>query len=310
MSRISRMPIAAVATLTAAALTLTACSQDLAEPDLDAATTSAEDNQEQAEDTPEAVTETVTETEQAQVTDIAADTLKVDPAAYTMFASGTGSSGCVVPAHEDRENGPAFQCGVNLTTPQIAFTDLGYPAAGNTTTAIRYDPVIGFYTFSDDNGPFGGDVRELNPGERVTLTGFTFTRVDEQTLTIERGLSKATIKNGELIQDNPDPKRGDDPTTNATEGTRCGTESNGNGPNRAVVALKSGTDCATAMEVVNEYTSPGTPITNTSLTWTAPNGWECARGHHSPGQPWNNAATRPVCKGDGGSAVIIEAELL
>lgn len=64
MSRISRTPIATAAALTAAALTLSACSQDLAEPDLDAATTSAEDSQVQAEDAPEAVTETVTETEQ------------------------------------------------------------------------------------------------------------------------------------------------------------------------------------------------------------------------------------------------------
>ena len=87
----------------------------------------------------------------------------------------------------------------------------------------------------------------------------------EQTLTVERCLAKVTIKNGELIQDNPDPKRDDNPTTNATEGTCCGTESNGNGPNRAVVALKNGTDCATAMETGNEYTSPGTPIDNTSL---------------------------------------------
>lgn len=311
MSRMSRTPLAAAVALTASALALSACSQELAEPGLDTAATSAEGSQ--VETTPDDVTATVTEAVQPEVpeaTGIAADTFKVDPLAYTMFITGTGSNGCVVPTHEDYENGPAFQCGVNLTTPQTAFTDLGYPAPDNTTTAIRYDPVIGFYTFSDDGQPFLGSARELNPGERVTLTGFTFTRVDEHTLTIERGLAKATIKDGELIQENPDPKRGDNPTTSATEGTRCGTISGDNGPIRAVIALENGTNCTAAMDVVNEYTSPATPIDNTALTWTAPNGWECARGHHPPGQPWNNANTRPVCKGEGSSIVIIEEELL
>lgn len=127
---ISRTPLAAAAALTAAALISLPAARNLPSPTSTLRPPPAEESQEQAEETPEAVTETFTETQQPAVTDIYDDTFKVDPAAYTKFATGTSSNGCVAPAHEDRENDPVYQCGVNLTTPQTAFTDLGYPVPG------------------------------------------------------------------------------------------------------------------------------------------------------------------------------------
>lgn len=292
-----------VAIFTSLGLALAACSgepQDLPEPPVSASDSVAEN----ASPAPDA---------EPSYTDVSADRFEVDPLAYAFFGAASSERGCVVPTREDAQNGPAFGCKIELDVPETALADLGYPAEGNVATAVRYDPVIGFYTFSSKTDPFAMDAPQLNPGERVTLTGFTFTRVDEETLIVERGLSKITIKDGEIIQENPDANREDSADTSAAEGTRCGTVTSTEGPDRAVIALKQDTDCVAAMEVVNDYTSPnptGGAATSTSLDWTAPNGWECARGHHPPGQPWNNINTRPVCKGDTGSVVIIEEDLL
>lgn len=289
--------------ITSLGLALTACSsepEDLPEPSVSASNSAVENT------SPEA------EAEQTY-TDVPAETFKVDPLAYAFFGAASSERGCVVPTGEDSQNGPVFECKIRLDVPEPALADLGNPEEGNIATSVRYDPVIGFYTFSSKTDPFAMDAPQLNPGERVTLTDFTFTRVDDETLIVERGLSKITIKDGEIVQENPDPNREDAAVTSAAEGTRCGTVTSTEGPDRAVIALKKDTDCVAAMEVVNDYTSPnptGGAATSTSLDWTAPNGWECARGHHPPGQPWNNINTRPVCKGDAGSVVIIEEDLL
>ena len=289
--------------ITSLGLALTACSsepEDLPEPSVSASNSAVENT------SPEA------EAEQTY-TDVPAETFKVDPLAYAFFGAASSERGCVVPTREEAQNGPVFECKIRLDASEPALADLGNPEEGNIATSVRYDPVIGFYTFSSKTDPFAMDAPQLNPGERVTLTGFTFTRVDEETLIVERGRSKITIKDGEIVQANPDPDREDSTDTSAAEGTRCGTVTGTEGPDRAVIALKQDTDCVAAMEVVNDYTSPnptGGGATSTSLDWTAPNGWECARGHHPPGQPWNNINTRPVCKGESGSVVIIEEDLL
>lgn len=93
-----------------------------------------------------------------------------------------------MPTPENYKNGPAFECDLELTHSQTAFTDLYNPAPGSVANSYFYDPVISRYTLNKerDGDPFEGSARALNPAERVTLTGYTFTRIDEHTLTTLR----------------------------------------------------------------------------------------------------------------------------
>lgn len=247
----------------------------------------------------------------AKYSEIDSERFRVDQIAYVLTVPGTGSTGCIVPVYPDRENGPAFACDIDFSDADlVADVDLGYPAPGKQATAMRFDPVTGFYTFSASSDSFSISGPALEPGERVTLDEYTFTRENEDTLVVERGAHSFKLTNGEV--ENHSPSVADKVSTGISpEGSVCGFVTNAMDVELAVVASKNNTDCTAAAAVVEKYFDPDTPVGGSAAMWDSPDGWHCGRGYLAPGLEDFGANKAPVCSKDGAGAVtMIDAEEL
>ena len=246
-----------------------------------------------------------------QYTEVDPEYFRMDQIAYVLKVPGTGSTGCIIPVYPDRETGPAFACDIEFADPDlVADVDLGYPAPGKRATAMRYDPVLGFYTFSARSGSFSISGPDLEPGERVTLDNYTFTRESEDTLVVERGAHSFTLTAGEVENHSPSVtgkvSKGPSP-----EGSVCGFVNNAMDAELAVIASKNDTDCTAAADVVEKYFDPDTPVGGSAAMWESPDGWHCGRGYLAPGLEDFGANKAPVCSKDGeGAVTMVDLEKL
>lgn len=179
--------------------------------------------------------------------------------------------------------------------------------------------VCGFHTGQSEQASQFGPTPDLNPGQRISIAGFTVTRTAENSFKVERGAHWFTIDDGELAQGRPTLNLAETnisdidtitTSTSAPEGSLCGVI-NGKGVNYAIVASSPDTDCPAALKTAELYSSPNRPgeLQGSAAFWDSPDGWHCGRGWQIPGQPEAGANQRPVCSADGKGSVVIAETL-
>lgn len=294
------------ATLTAAALlTLAGCGQPLPEPEI-------EDNSaaQSAEQSAHPVTETVTEEAEAET---AAN--DADPADYvltdTAYAMHVAKgSECLVP--DDPQEYRSFNCTAMFDSGIGALVGPGGGPGTGSANIVLYDPVLGFHTGQSEQAGQFGAATELRPGQRITIAGFTVTRTAENSFKVERGAHWFTIHDGALTLSGTALDAANISTsTSAPEGSLCGII-DGAGGDLAVIAASPNTNCPTALETAELYSSPDRPgeLQGSTAFWDAPNGWRCGRGWQIPGMDDIGANQRPTCSADRNGSVVIAETLL
>lgn len=312
--KILRATAAALAALSLA----TSCSltSDLAEPDKPVFTSIAQTESEESESpTTESEVDKTTEAETTTGGSKEGEFTEVDPARFSpdgtdthhvVGLAGTGSLGCKVTdsEHWDRPN---LLCAVDYAG-EVPDSPYNLNVKPN---VMNYESVHGFYSFHQFEANELAPPSELAPGEQVTTSGFTFTRLDEDTVRIQRGANTATISAGEVTVASPadtilDRKPDIEKSTDAGEGALCGTVTDFFDETAGVIALESGTDCPAAAKIAEEYFDPDTPKEGSGGFWTtAPDGWTCGRGYLAPGMEDAGANKRPVCSAEGKGSVAI-----
>lgn len=261
-------------------------------------------------DEPEETTEALSSEKapEDEITEVDADRFAPDGSGqhHVVGLSGTGSLGCSVSESENWDR-PNLLCAVEYAgeipdSPQTLTV---------TPNVMHYDPVHGFYPSHQFEANEMAPPAQLEPGEQVTTSGFTFTRLDDDTVRIQRGSNTVSISGGEVVVASPadtilDNKPDISTSTDASEGALCGTVTDFFDETAGVIALEAGTDCPAAAQIAEEYFDPGTPKEGSGGFWsTAPDGWTCGRGYLAPGMQDAGANKRPVCSADGKGSVAV-----
>lgn len=99
--------------------------------------------------------------------------------------------------------------------------------------------VCGFHTGQSEQASQFGPAPDLNPGQRISIAGFTVTRTAENSFKVERGAHWFTLDDG---------------------------------INRAVVASSPDTDCPAALQTAELYSSPDRPgeLQGYAAFWDSP----------------------------------------
>ncbi|WP_269509096.1 hypothetical protein [Corynebacterium faecium] len=198
---------------------------------------------------------------------------------YTFAFPDTGSGGCAIPETENA----MFPFGCDAT-----FSD-------GARFSLEYDPVVGFTSNEARTVELDKGSTELQPGEKVSVNGFTVARPDKDVVAVVRGAHSVAITGGEAFSFSPiasfqkrgEPRadtiiRGRTPDridyAAAPEGALCGFGDKPDGSVSVPVALAENTDCDAAMQKLNEYFQQDRALLgddSSPVAWTSPDGWHC-----------------------------------
>ena len=198
---------------------------------------------------------------------------------YTFAFPDTGSGGCAIPETENA----MFPFGCDAT-----FSD-------GARFSLEYDPVVGFTNNEARTVELDKGSTELQPGEKVSVNGFTVARPDKDVVAVVRGAHSVAITGGEAFSFSPiasfqkrgEPRadtivRGRTPDridyAAAPEGALCGFGDKPDGSVSVPVALAENTNCDAAMQKLNEYFQQDRAMLgddSSPVAWTSPDGWHC-----------------------------------
>lgn len=231
----------------------------------------------------------------------------VDP---ELFANGYGAvvggnsgvAGCFV---KDESLDPDYP-GQLLTSCQVMFRyplpemqfNGGWPDA-TYSNVFDFDYDLGEFQAGHSPGSqgFASPPPGLEPGQRVTIYGTTFTHLHNGGFRVERDGQGVEVHNS-VIQFDDDPE---DRIAQSKEpvdvGTQCGVLHAPSGDALAVIAVEDGTNCDTAMDVMEGYRKAlhfGETEGQAAL-WTSPEGWGCTGRYFYEGEEYIGANGKLSC---------------
>ncbi|WP_070462771.1 hypothetical protein [Corynebacterium sp. HMSC29G08] len=231
----------------------------------------------------------------------------VDPELFSneygaVVGGNSGVVGCFV---QDETLDPEYR-GQLLTSCEVMFRyplpemqfNGGWPDA-TYSNVFSFDYDLGEFQVGHSPGSQGFATRPpgLEPGQRVTIYGTTFTHLHDSGFRVERDGQGVEVHNSVIQFD-------DDPVDHIAEskepvdfGTQCGVMVAPSGDALAVIAVSEDTTCDTAMDVVEGYRRAlhFGETQGQAAFWTSPEGWGCTGRYFYVGEEHFGANGKISC---------------